>query len=348
MLTLQDLTALNDEIVALVGAGAPLADGLRIASADLPSRLSRLTDEVARRLERGETLADAVAADQGPFPGLYRAIVEAGVRSGRLAVALQGLSEMLRRLMELRRTAGMALLYPAMIALLGWALFCFLVIVLIPRFVAIDPAGTAVPRWLIAIRGSAGLWGPLVPLAGVALLLSWWFLSARAIGGTSPRRKWPWRWIPKAGPIRYWGAAATFADVLALLIEHDTPLADAVRLACAASGQSRLIEAGREITGAIERGDALTVALRRGPGLPPFFPLLSVAAGRKDALVVASRQAAAYYRRRADAWVDWMRLYLPIALVAVIGFTMTLSYALLVFWPWSRVLQDLARMTIEG
>ncbi|MFV2066934.1 MAG: type II secretion system F family protein [Pirellulales bacterium] len=341
-ITLDDLAALNDEIVALVGAGVPLQRGLELASADLSGRLSRLTAGLAERLGQGQTLADALAAEQAPFPRLYRAIVEAGVRSGRLAAALEGLSSMLRRLIDLRRTTGLALLYPLLIALLGWALFCFLVVVLIPQFVAIDPFGAAVPRWLIQIRATAPVWGPLAPLALVTLLCGWWFLSARSVVFLNRPRSWLWGWIPSAGRIRYWGAASTFADVLALLVEHEVPLADAVRLAAESSGDRRFGRAGEQVAAAIERGDDLGVASRSASDLPPFFSLLSVAADRKDALLRASRQAAANYRRRADWWTDWMRLYLPVLLTAVVGFTVTLGYTLSVFWPWSRVLRDLA------
>ena len=63
--TIDQLTALNEEIVALVRAGAPLERGLLNAGEDLPGRLGAVTKVLASRLERGEDLSSALEAEKG-------------------------------------------------------------------------------------------------------------------------------------------------------------------------------------------------------------------------------------------------------------------------------------------
>src|SRR5690554_816023 len=81
-LALDELAALNDEIVALVRAGLPLEVGLAGAGGDLGGRLGRVSAALAERLQQGEDLASALAAEGDAIPPLYQAVVAAGLRSG--------------------------------------------------------------------------------------------------------------------------------------------------------------------------------------------------------------------------------------------------------------------------
>jgi len=63
--TIEQLIALNDEIVALVRAGVPLERGL-LGLARPAGRLGLMSRLLAARLAQGESLAQAIAAD-----GLY-------------------------------------------------------------------------------------------------------------------------------------------------------------------------------------------------------------------------------------------------------------------------------------
>ena len=104
--SLEDLIALNDEIAALARAGMPLERGLLDLGRDVPGRLGAMTTALGERMSRGEGLAEAIAAQGDRLPPMYRAVVEAGIRSGRLPVALEGLAGVARRVVETRRVGG--------------------------------------------------------------------------------------------------------------------------------------------------------------------------------------------------------------------------------------------------
>src|SRR5580700_6763977 len=86
-IALDQLLALNEEIAALVRAGVPLDRGLLEAGRDVRGRLGRIAAVLGQRLGRGESLVDALDAERQSIPPLYRAVVEAGMRAGRLPVA---------------------------------------------------------------------------------------------------------------------------------------------------------------------------------------------------------------------------------------------------------------------
>ena len=343
--SLAQLIALNDEIAALVRAGVPLASGLDMAGRDLRGHLSRLAKELAARLNAGESLPRALEAAPSVFPPLYSAVVEAGLAAGRLPAALEGLAGSLRRAADMRRVTGAALVYPLLVALLVYVLFLFSITRVQPRvqdaYRSFDVPQSRLNAGLVWLGETAAVWGPWLPLAVAVPLLAWWYWSGRSTareGGLVARlfgRRWP------ATQCRAYGRLATFADLMALLVEHDVPLDRALALAGDASGDAALATSARQLAAEIGRG---ADRRKRAPaGFPPLVGWL-LAGGRPQAALASSlRHTAEAYRRRALRLDDWLRLYLPIALTLTIGGTIVVLYALSVFVPWYGLLDRFAQ-----
>lgn len=123
--TLDELVALNDELIALVRSGVPLEKGLIALGKDLPGRLGELARSLGRRLESGESLADTLDDSKEGFPRVYQAVVAAGIRSGRLSSALEGISTAARRAAEVRRVMIVSLVYPIVVLMVASFMFLF-------------------------------------------------------------------------------------------------------------------------------------------------------------------------------------------------------------------------------
>ena len=243
--TLDQLIALNDEMTALVRAGVPLERGLIEAGRDLRGRLGEIATDLGGRLGRMcRRLPEALAAIEGHALqfDLYRAVVEAGLRSGRLAQALEGMATMARGYADARRAVGIALLYPLIVLGLTYALALTFIIKIAPKFVsAFDTLGLAARE--VAGRPDRGsgdsaiYWAPILPAMVLLLLLVLRcacsgrsvVLDSGPLGPVLDR-------LPLIGSMSRNFRAANFAELLALLIEHHVPLDEAVRLAGDASG----------------------------------------------------------------------------------------------------------------
>lgn len=347
-ITLDQLVALNDEMAALARAGVPLAKGLIHVGGDLPGRLGRITTQLGQRLEAGEELAHALAADAS-LPPAYRAVVAAGMRTGRLAVALEGMSSLIRRTSETRRLVTASLVYPLVVLSVAYGLLVFTAIKLFPvmEFAYSDLVRHGRPlvlvKWLVEIVPYG--W-PALPLFLVIVLPAWWVLSRRAWaveGGRRGRRK---RWFseryPTVGNLLFAGRMATFAEVLALLVEHEVSLGEAVELSADASGDRRLRESGRQLAEQLRRGEK-TSDVTALTGMPPVLAWLLAGSAERGQMISALRRAADSYRRRAKWMTRWLSLYLPIWLTTAIGGTAVVLYTVVVIGSWSQVLFELGQ-----
>lgn len=336
-ISLEQLAALNDEIAALVQAGVPLELGLRELGADAGGRLSEISTLLAARMGAGATLVEALRAEEFRLPAMYVTVVEAGLRSGRLPAALEAVSNFARELVDLRRQLGLALVYPVMVCLLAYGLFVVFLVDLVERFretyevFRLPVHGIMRPLFWLADRAAWWWWAPpLILLAGGML----WFWSGRSLL-LGPNRGVGW--IPGIWYFR----CANFAELLALLIEHDVPLPESLRLSADAAGNSSLQRSARALAGVVETGAAVSDRDYRRFGFPPFlhWVLAHTGAGSRPARLL--RHTADIYRRRGTRTLQWIKLVVPMVFALLIGGGATLLYALAVFAPLAGFWKDL-------
>ena len=340
-MTIEDLIALNDEISSLVRAGVPLEAGLAELGGDLPGRLGQFAAVLAQRTARGESLSQAISVDAGQLPPAYRAVVEAGVRAGRLPAALEAIAASTRRLSETSRAAVIAASYPMLVILAAWCGLIFFTTFLAPRFatslgVLHNPIHNFFDDMAWIGRG-VKYWGPILPIILALIFTAWWLSCTRVAAIQGRWSEWFLGRVPWMGRLLRLSRTATFLEVLALLVESETPLPEAVVLAAEASGDPRTVQFSRQVAATLQNGQTQPAA--GGPTLPPLVNWLLLAAGRDGALLPALRHAAAAYHRRARHQSDLLRLFLPIFLTIAVGGSVTALYALALFVPYTAMLR---------
>ena len=164
-ISLAELVALNDEIAALARAGVPLEPALAELGADMPGRLGQIATLVAERTGRGESLLEVISSQSLRLPPVYRAVVEAGLRSGRLSAALEALAGALRRVADTRRAVAVAAIYPLLVVMLAWGLAAFFVTKIVPSLLMVFEDLHNPARGVIELLARGGhwavYWGPV-------------------------------------------------------------------------------------------------------------------------------------------------------------------------------------------
>jgi len=347
-ITIDELIALNEEIAALVRAGVPLETGLVGFGSDVKGRLGRLAEALGGRLERGQSLPEALEAEGDRVPPLYRTVVEAGLRSGRLATALESLTGFARGVADLRRLIGLALIYPAFVFLVAYGLFVALVVVVGPPMIeAFTSIAETRPRFADGIEtlaNTAVYWGPIGPILVVLGVATWVRSGHRLFRGSGGLSAWIGA-LPMVRPMLQNARTALFAELLATLLEHDVPLPEALSLSAQAIGNPRLIQTAERAADAVQRGERLRDALpaKDRTTLPPMLRWLIVTGQEQGGTVEALRLAASRYRQRAIEQAEMARVLIPAQILLVIGGTSALLFGLGLFLPLTEFLHVLAR-----
>ncbi|MDA1055302.1 MAG: type II secretion system F family protein [Planctomycetota bacterium] len=282
----------------------------------MPGRLGTLAESLGRRLESGESLADTLDDSQDGFPRVYRAVVAAGIRSGKLSSALEGISTAARRAAELRRVMIVSLVYPIVVLMVASNLFLFTALKTAPVVARVyELLNVERPWWYewivhttrLSPEVIVGFWLVTVIVGGV-----WLYRSSRATA-ISDRGA---RGLPTVARVLHVGRMATFADVLAMMVEQQVALDEAVVLAAEASGDRMLVKSSGIIAERIRRGQH-TAPLPAG--FPPLLGWLLNSGTQREQLAKSLRQTASSYRRRALNMGNWLTIYLPIILSAGVG-----------------------------
>ncbi len=360
-LSVDDLVALNEELAGLVRAGVPLDAGLRRWGRDVGGRLGRLTKELGQRLARGESLDAALAAAGGGVPPVYRAIVVAGLRSGRLTTALETVTLTARSLQLARGDILLATLYPLVLLMAGYWLGFVLLWGVLPRISLLYEQAT--PWWLQGLidagqalaaaevsipltdRQLPAVWLP--PLVVLVLFCLWWWRTRRALfADATVASRWL-VWIPPAARVARQAQTAALAELLGALVEHDVPLGTSVRLAAASSSRRRIEHIAEQTAAAIERGQPLDAAVLKRLWGAPIGWLLSYG-GDQRSFVTLARHIAMTNRDRMRIELNWLNWYLPALLAVTVGGAATLLAALALYIPFTQLLQALSQVSQRG
>jgi general secretion pathway protein F len=325
---------------------------------DLPGHLGQLAQRLGAASAQGKSLTQALAEERTAIPPAYAAVVDAGLRSGRLPSALESVSHSMRSVREARNAVGLAVSYPLIVILLAYALFAVLMLVWVPSLLSIYESHP--PRFLRFLSdGVVWLWTPMhlpaldIPLIPpavippavlVALAAIWWRRSSQAmVVDAATAQRWL-GWLPVAPRVARHSRLAALAEILGMLIEQDVPVQDAIVLAADCTGDTRLMHAAQEVSAAIVRGAPPEQYRQFLSDFPPLLSWLTVTQARQPTLAALARHCADTYRRRIARETQWLRDFLPIWLIAVVGGVVVLAYALSIFVPFTRLLEDLGNV----
>lgn len=342
---LEDLVALNEEIASLVRAGVPLELGLKELGSGLSGRLGSITQRLADRMSGGASLSQALEQEGSAVPPAYRAVIEAGLQSGRLPEALESLTGFGRAVLEMRQRISLALLYPAIVSVVAYLMLLLFIWKMVPLLLQTRDAFRLPSQFWLNLLGklhdTLPTWGPLVPLAVAAVVVVWTLFRSLQARENWWRYARTWEWMPGMRAVLRNLHRANFAEMLALLIEHRVPLPRAFPLAADATGARPMLIDAQQIAVSLEQGRSLADVLPRTHTFPPLMRWMMSAGERQGTLAAALRHTTDVYRRRAEYQAEWLKLTLPVLLTVIIGGGAVLIYALSLFLPLSQLLRSM-------
>jgi type II secretory pathway component PulF len=271
-----DAVEFVEQLAALTRLGLPLPSGLRAAAEEVDSpALRSIFEDLAARVEGGVGLDAALAASSGRFPPHLQGLILAGARTGRLAGVLGEYVRSANLGAELRRKFWSVVAYPAISAALVLVLVVFVchlsvraADILLAGLTDYTRAGarpTQVEALVEMARFIAGHW-PDGLIGAVLLGAGLWLVPALTM--TPAQRRRLACSIPVVGPALRFASLTEFCHLLAMLLEAETALPEALELAGRAVRDADVAEACDRMARAVGQGQPLSSAFLLWGSIP--------------------------------------------------------------------------------
>lgn len=340
--------ALIEHLASLTRKAYPLATGLRMLAADLGGIFGVRLGRVARRMEEGASLGEALRRVPSAFPPVVRSLVVLGERSGNLAAFLEELRRVYGRFVESPARSVYVFLYPVLLTVFISAVLSGLFVAIVPKFNEIFfQMGI---RNLYAPWWERLLWANQAVLALSVLLLAVVFSGGASFHfGASPFRAFGAvldrlvLWLPLVGGVVRDASVAQLARCAGLFLRGGVPMPAALRAAAEAEPNRVLAARYRRIADRAEEGVRLSTALRESGAFRPDLAWFVETGEASGELPDHLLQAAVHYdtRTRFAAQVA-SRAVIPF--FVVLNGALVLGVCLLMFLP----LRDLMRKVIPA
>ena len=310
------------QLATLALAGMPLDQALAaVAEQADDARAAKLVSNLRAQVASGESLQAALARYPRAFSPLYRGLVGAGGETGRLAEVLARLADYLEAREALRQKVVLALIYPAIVTVIAFAVIAVLLVYVVPQVVSVYQQSRQTLPWLTQaliatsafFRATGWLWFAVIAAGGVTF----------AIALRRPRVRMRWHAfllrMPVTGRLARSLDTARFASTLAILVGSGAPL---MRSLDAAAGVVRMLPlraAAAQAAALVREGVALSRALREQRVFSPVLIHLVASGEQSGRLAPMLERAAAELERDAERRLAWLAALLQPALIVVMG-----------------------------
>ena len=174
---LASLTLFTRQMATLLGSGLRIEDALSTIAQGMNPKVAGTLLNVRASVLEGRSFGDALASYPLIFSDFYRASVRAGEQAGKLDQVMTHLAGFVENRARNRQTVQLALLYPALLAVVSLSIITLLMAFVVPDIVRVFTSrGTDLPfltRALIAVSALVRGYGLYAALGLMAAIFAW-------------------------------------------------------------------------------------------------------------------------------------------------------------------------------
>ncbi len=235
-----------------LGAGLPVVRVFRQQAKSGPRALRETAGEIADRLERGDSLEDALESERDRFPPLFLTLVAVGERSGRLEDAFRELEDYYETALTVQRDFRRQMAWPVIQGVAAVMIIAALIFVLgiigdSRGSKPLDPLG-------LGLTGASGAVTFLLIAAGLAGAVV--FALKQAANNVAWRAKLEGlvRGVPGWGPAAQLSALQRFCTALKMTHEAGLSADEALRYSLRATSNAAFQRVEKAAAAAVKRG----------------------------------------------------------------------------------------------
>jgi type IV pilus assembly protein PilC len=317
------LVGFTRQLQALISSGIPIVQGLEILSDQASDRsLKVILIAIREKVSGGAYFWESMSAFPRAFPKIMVALIRAGEASGSMDQMLKRLSRYLEDADRLRKMLKSAMMYPAIVILIGIGVVALMLIFVIPKFEEMLKGGGQElpgPTQFVIDLSHFMVGNVLYIIAGV---LIGGFLIARYMKSDEGRGlidRVMFR-APMFGNLLQKAGTARFARTMQTLLASGVNLIDAIDICKATIDNAVLEEAVGTIRSDVESGKTLGMVVTRLHVFPSMaVQMISVgeSTGNLDKML---EKVADFYEEEVETLVGGLsKLIEPLVLVFLGG-----------------------------
>ena len=310
------------QLATLIDAGLPILRSLYILQEQVESVVFKeKIGQVAKDIEAGASLSDALAKHPKVFDKLYVNMVRAGEIGGVLEAVLNKVAEFLEKRQALIGKVRSAMMYPITVMVLAACIVAFILIKIIPRFEDIfGQLGAELPALTQFLIDASNVlvhktW--LVILVIVAIVFIYKKINANRNGKYAlDRLKLR---FPVFGDLLRKIAITRFAGTLSTLITAGVPILQALDIVRESSGNEVIARAMEKVYTSVKDGESIHEPLRESKVFPPLVVHMVAVGEETGAIDQMLTKVAEAYEREVDDTVNGLTSILEPLMIVCLG-----------------------------
>ncbi len=316
------IMAFTRQLATLIDAGLPILRSLFILQEQVESIIFKeKIGQIAKDIEGGSSLSEALAKHPKVFDNLYVNMVRAGEIGGVLEAVLNKIAEFLEKRQALIGKVRSAMMYPVVVMVLAAGIVTFILVKIIPKFVDIfAQLGAELPGLTMMLIHASNIimhhtvW---VVLGIVALVIIYKKINRTREGKHFfDRLKLK---LPVFGNLLRKIAITRFAGTLSTLITSGVPILQSLDIVRDTSGNEVIARAMEKVYQSVKDGETIHEPLRECKVFPPLVVHMVAVGEETGAIDQMLVKVAEAYEREVDDTVNALTSILEPLLIVFLG-----------------------------
>ncbi len=320
-----DLAVMTRQFSTLISSGLPLETSLvALYEQTDDQKLKEILSQVRTRVSEGSSLHIALEEHKSVFSDLYVSMVRAGEASGTLDVVLDRLADFLEKQLELSSKIRGAMVYPAIMFVVGLGVLIFMMTFVIPKVADIFASSNkALPLITVVLIGASDFLRQNFAFILVFLAAVFFFVSryARTPSGRKVFDRISLR-IPVFGKMSSKVMISRFTRTLATLLSSGIPLLDSIRVSESVLGNSVYMENIKDVRVKVAEGSAFGICLGQTGIFPPLVVRMVSVGEEVGRIEHMLSKVADMYDTEVDGMLSTLTSLLEPVMILVMGVVM--------------------------
>ena len=300
-----ELIAFSRQLSSMLSSGLDLSMSLKMLYERTEKNKKHLKTVLAalyEGIQKGESLATAMATMENTFPSLYISMMKSGEMNGKIDESLVTLADYFEKEHKQRNQIKSAMSYPIILLVICLLVVVLMSVVVLPRMVDMLPEGTEMPVPTAILMGLKDFivnnWFVVLVVIAILIVILPIIFKIPAVAKLNGMLKTR---LPVIGKLRKMLYTATFARSLSTLYATGIPLLDAISMGAEILDNKHIEMQIREAVVSIRKGSSIAEAFSIVSSFDPMLMTMIFVGEQSGTLDDILIQTAKYFEEEAQS-----------------------------------------------